>query len=64
VDSVAEVITADAERQEAREAQIPTTILVVLILYSLIAAAVLGNVMRNPAVSRSRSHCLRLMFWL
>jgi hypothetical protein len=37
----------DSERHAARRAEIPTTILVLLIFYSLVAAAVLGAVLRS-----------------
>ena len=47
VDSVSELLRVDAERKAARRAQIPTTVLVLLIFYSLVAAAVLGGVMRS-----------------
>lgn len=47
VDSVSELLRVDAERKAARRAQIPTTVLVLLIFYSLVAAAVLGAVMKR-----------------
>lgn len=47
VDSVNEMMNVDAERYALRRAEIPTTVLVILIFYSLVAAAVLGGVMRS-----------------
>lgn len=47
VDSVNQVVKADADRKAARRAQIPTTVIAMLILYSLIAAALLGAVMKG-----------------
>jgi ABC-type transport system involved in cytochrome bd biosynthesis fused ATPase/permease subunit len=47
VDSVNQVVRADADRKAARRAQIPTTVIVMLIFYSLIAAALLGAVMKG-----------------
>jgi hypothetical protein len=47
VDSVNQVVKADADRKAARRAQIPSTVIAMLILYSLIAAALLGAVMRG-----------------
>lgn len=48
VDSVNQVIRADADRKEARRAEIPTTVILMLIFYSLIAAVLLGAVMKGP----------------
>ena len=45
VDSVNELLRLDAERKAARRAQIPTTVIVLLLFYSLVAAAVFGAVM-------------------
>lgn len=47
VDSVNEVIRTDAERKEIRRAQIPLTIIYLLMLYSIIAAGLLGAVMKS-----------------
>ena len=47
VDSVNQVIRADADRKAARRAQIPPTVIVMLIFYSLVAAALLGGVMKG-----------------
>ena len=47
VDAIADLIRIDAERKAMRRSQIPTTILAALALYTLVAAAVLGGVMRS-----------------
>ncbi|HEY5723491.1 MAG TPA: hypothetical protein VIT45_14335 [Allosphingosinicella sp.] len=47
VESLHEVIKADAARKAARRATIPETIILLLMFYSLIAAAVLGAIMRR-----------------
>jgi hypothetical protein len=47
VESAAEVVRIDAARRAARDSPIPTTIIVVLMFYSLVAAAGLGAVMRS-----------------
>lgn len=47
VDSVNEIIVTDAKRKAVRRGEIPTTILVLLIFYSLVAAALLGGVMKS-----------------
>jgi hypothetical protein len=47
VDSVNEVINTDAERNAVRRAEIPRTIIHLLMLYSIIAAALLGAVMKS-----------------
>jgi hypothetical protein len=48
VDAVNEVVRTDADRKEARRAAVPLTIIAFLVFYSLIAAAVLGAVMKSP----------------
>lgn len=47
VGSVTDLVKVDAERKAVRKSQIPTTILVALIFYTLVAAAVLGGVMKT-----------------
>lgn len=47
VDSVTDVVKVDAERKALRRAQIPDTIIIVLIFYALVASAVLGGVMHS-----------------
>jgi hypothetical protein len=47
VDSVSEVVKVDAERKALRRAQIPGTIIIVLMFYTLVASAVLGGVMQS-----------------
>lgn len=47
VDSVTDLMNIDAERYALRRAEIPTTVLAILIFYSLVAAVVLGGVMRS-----------------
>lgn len=47
VDSVTDLVKVDAERKAVRRSQIPTTILMALIFYTLVAAAVLGGVMKT-----------------
>ncbi len=47
VDSVTDLVKVGAERRALRRSQIPTTILLALFFYALIAAAVLGGVMRS-----------------
>ncbi len=47
VDSVNKVITIDAERKAARQAQIPRSIILLLIFYSIVAAVLLGAVMNS-----------------
>ena len=47
VESVADLIRVDAERKAVRRSQIPTTIIISLIAFTLIAAAVLGGVMKT-----------------
>lgn len=47
VDSVNDVIRTDAERQAARRAQIPRTVILLLIFYSIVAAALLGAIMKS-----------------
>ena len=47
VDSVNEVIAIDVERKAVRSGAIPRAIIVLLIFYSLIAAALLGAVMKS-----------------
>ena len=47
VDSAADVVNIDSDRRAARLPPIPMTIIVVLIFYSLVAAMVLGAVMRS-----------------
>ncbi|HVU29401.1 MAG TPA: hypothetical protein VHE36_03285 [Sphingomicrobium sp.] len=47
VQSVNEVLTTDAARKAARRSEIPRAIIVLLILYSIVAAALLGAVMRT-----------------
>ena len=47
VDSAVELSNVDLERRALRRAIIPTTVIVVLVFYSLVAAAVLGAVMRT-----------------
>jgi hypothetical protein len=47
VDSVNELVKTDAERKAARRSQIPTTILMALFFYTLVAAAVLGGIMKT-----------------
>lgn len=47
VGSVTDLVKVDAERKAVRRSQIPTTILVALIFYTIVAAAVLGGVMKT-----------------
>ena len=47
VESVADLVRIDAERKAVRRSQIPITIVAVLIAFTLIAAAVLGGVMKT-----------------
>ena len=47
VDAIADLVRIDAERKAMRRSQIPTTILAALVLYTLVAAAVLGGVMKS-----------------
>jgi hypothetical protein len=47
VDAANDLVKVDNNRKTARQLQIPTTIIVVLILYSLVAAAVLGAAMKT-----------------
>jgi len=46
VDAVTNLVQVGAERKAVRRSQIPSTILLVLIFYTLVAAAVLGGVMK------------------
>jgi len=48
VDAVTDLVQVGAERKAVRRSQIPSTILFVLIFYTLVAAAVLGGVMKTP----------------
>jgi uncharacterized membrane protein YecN with MAPEG domain len=47
VDSVTDLVKVDAQRKAVRRAQIPTTILAALLFYTLVAAGVLGGVMKT-----------------
>lgn len=47
VESAADLVRVDAERKAVRRSQIPVTILVALIASTLVAAAVLGGVMKT-----------------
>jgi len=47
VDSAAEVVRINSERMAARRPPIPTTILVILLVYTIVAAGVLGSVMKG-----------------
>lgn len=47
VDSVSQVIWTDAERKASREAQIPRTVIWMLFFYSIVAALLLGGVMKS-----------------
>ena len=47
VEAVTDLVKVDGERKALRRSQIPTTIVLVLIFYSLVAAAVLGGVMKT-----------------
>lgn len=47
VDAIADLVRIDAERKAMRRSQIPTTIIAALVLYTLVAAAVLGGVMKT-----------------
>lgn len=47
VDSVTDLVKVGAERRAVRRSEIPTTILVALLFYALVAAAVLGGVMKS-----------------
>lgn len=58
VEAVANVVRIDAERKAVRRSEIPTTILVALLLYTLAAGAVLGGVMKTR---KGRQFCLGLL---
>ena len=47
VEAVTDLVKVDGERKALRRSQIPTTILLALIFYTLVAAAVLGGVMKT-----------------
>ena len=47
VEAVTDLVKVDGERKALRRSQIPTTILLALIFYNLVAAAVLGGVMKT-----------------
>jgi hypothetical protein len=47
VGSVVDLVKVDAERKAVRKSQIPTTIIMVLIFYTLVAATVLGGIMET-----------------
>lgn len=47
IGSVTDLVKVDAERKAVRRSQIPTTILVALVFYTLVAAAVLGGIMKT-----------------
>src|SRR4029453_16836973 len=64
VDSVNEVIRADAARKAARRAALPEAIILVLMFYTIVAAAVLGAVMGRHKGKATISIALQALFVL